>query len=314
MQRFCWSLAALLAAVGLSAAVQFGLVTGRHPSSPLLEVPGSSRVLCAIRCLRDTSCVSWEVTGSGCSLYRGVTSDPTAATSSRPLWADLWIPDGYQMFGLVTGRHPSSPLLEVPGSSRVLCAIRCLRDTSCVSWEVTGSGCSLYRGVTSDQTAATSSGPLWADLWIPDGYQMFGLVTGRHPSSPLLEVPGSSRVLCAIRCLGDTSCVSWEVTGSGCSLYRGVTSDPTAATSSGPLWADLWIPDGYQMFGLVTGRHPSSPLLEVPGSSRVLCAIRCLRDTSCVSWEVTGSGCSLYRGVTSDPTAATSSGPLWADL
>ncbi|KAF0287607.1 hypothetical protein FJT64_013994 [Amphibalanus amphitrite] len=83
MQRFCWGLAALLAAVGLSAAVQFGLVTGRHPSSPLLEVPGSSRVLCAIRCLRDTSCVSWEVTGSGCSLYRGVTSDPTAATSKR---------------------------------------------------------------------------------------------------------------------------------------------------------------------------------------------------------------------------------------
>ncbi|KAF0288768.1 hypothetical protein FJT64_012854 [Amphibalanus amphitrite] len=194
MLRFCWSLAALLAAVGLSAAVQFGLVTGRHPSFPLLEVPGSSRVLCAIRCLRDTSCVSWEVTGSGCSLYRGVTSDPTAATSSGPLWADLWIPDGYQMFGLVTGRHPSSPLLEVPGSSRVLCAIRCLRDTSCVSWEVTGSGCSLYRGVTSDPTAATSSGPLWADLWIPDGYQMVPGTSRAFRAHNERKIAGTSRL------------------------------------------------------------------------------------------------------------------------
>ena len=77
MIRFCCrSLAALLATAGLCVAVKYGVVTGRHPSSPLLEVPGSSRVQCGLRCLRHADCVSWEVTGSGCSLYRGVTSDP----------------------------------------------------------------------------------------------------------------------------------------------------------------------------------------------------------------------------------------------
>ena len=98
MCRFCGRVVSvLLAAAGLCGAVRYGVVTGRHPSSPLLQVPGSSGVQCALRCLTHTSCVSWEVTGSGCSLYRGVTSDPTAATAIGPLWADLWIPDGYQM-------------------------------------------------------------------------------------------------------------------------------------------------------------------------------------------------------------------------
>ena len=91
-------LASLLAAGGLATAVQYSVVSGRHPSTPLLQVSAPSRITCSLHCLHRSGCNSWRFTPPRqCSLFPALAEDPAAPTAAGAVWASTWIPEGYNM-------------------------------------------------------------------------------------------------------------------------------------------------------------------------------------------------------------------------